>query len=311
MTDRITTTQAQVPTSLSPDTGTTVLDVQPSPTRRRRRRGASNPILNVFLILGALLWLIPVYWMVNSALQPERNLLSNPPHLFPNSPTLENFQGVLTDSSFWTAMGTSLTAAFLTVTVTTICSLLAALALARFGFLGRRSLIVAILVVQMIPAEALFISQYRMLDGWGLLNSVGGLSLLYIGGVMPFVVWMMRGFVGGIPEELEQSAMVDGCTRTQAFMKVTLPLLAPGLVSTSVFAFLHSWNEYTLALVMLSRDTSVTLPLWLQSFQQGLRGSDWGGVMAGSTLIALPVMIIFAFVQNRMTSGMVSGAVKG
>lgn len=311
MTDHIPTTQAQAPTSLAPVVDTAVPDVKPSPTRRRRRRGASNPVVNVLLILGALLWLVPVYWMVNSALQPERNLLANPPHLLPDSATLENFQGVLTDSSFWSAMGTSLVAAFLTVTVTTICSLLAALALARFGFLGRRSLIVAILVVQMIPAEALFISQYRMLDGWGLLNSVGGLSLLYIGGVMPFVVWMMRGFVGGIPEELEQAAMVDGCSRTQAFIKVTLPLLAPGLVSTSVFAFLHSWNEYTLALVMLSRDTSVTLPLWLQSFQQGLRGSDWGGVMAGSTLIALPVMIIFAFVQNRMTSGMVSGAVKG
>lgn len=90
-----------------------------------------------------------------------------------------------------------------------------------------------------------------------------------------------------------------------------MPLLAPGLVSTSVFAFLHAWNEYTLALIVLSRDSANTLPLWLQSFQQGLRGSDWGGVMAGSTLIALPVMLIFAFVQGRMTSGLVSGAVKG
>lgn len=306
MTDNSTTTEAMVPTSLARVPGT------PTASRRRRRqRGESSPVVNVLLVLGALLWLVPVYWMVNSALQPEKNLLDNPPHLLPTPLTFEHFQGVLTDSSFWSAMGTSLVAAFLTVTVTTVCSLLAALALARFGFLGRRSLIVAILVVQMIPAEALFISQYRMLDGWGLLNSVVGLSLLYIGGVMPFVVWMMRGFVGGIPEELEQSAMVDGCTRTQAFIKVTLPLLAPGLVSTSVFAFLHSWNEYTLALVMLSRDTSVTLPLWLQSFQQGLRGSDWGGVMAGSTLIALPVMIIFAFVQNKMTSGLTSGAVKG
>ncbi|MGV8845175.1 carbohydrate ABC transporter permease [Tessaracoccus sp.] len=310
MTDHVTTTEAVSATASLP--GRNILGSAPPVRRRRRhRRGSSNPIVNVVLVLGALAWLLPVYWMVNSALQPEKDLLANPPHLIPGTLTFENFQGVLTDSSFWSAMGTSVVAAVITVTVTTICSLLAALALARFGFLGRRSLIVTILVVQMIPAEALFISQYRMLDGWGLLNSVGGLSLLYVGGVMPFVVWMMRGFVDGIPEELEQAAMVDGCSRTQAFVKVTLPLLAPGLVSTSVFAFLHSWNEYTLALVILSRDTSVTLPLWLQSFQQGLRGSDWGGVMAGSTLIALPVMIIFAFVQNRMTSGLVSGAVKG
>ena len=121
----------------------------------------------------------------------------------------------------------------------------------------------------------------------------------------------MRGYVEAVPEELEQAAMIDGCTRIQAFMRVTLPLLAPGLVSTSVFAFLHSWNEYTLALIVLSRDSAVTLPLWLQSFQQGLQGSDWGGVMAGSTLITIPVLILFIFVQNRMSTGMVSGAVKG
>lgn len=276
-----------------------------------RQKRAAKYSVNTIVLIGAALWLLPVYWMVNSAFQEERNLLSTPPKLFPAPPTLDNFQGVLTDASFWSSLGMSLATATITVVATTVCSLLAALALARFGFLGRRSLIVAILVIQMIPAEALFISQYRMLDGWSLLNSVAGLSLLYIGGVLPFVIWMMRGFVEGIPQELEQAAMVDGCSRVQAFMRVTLPLLAPGLVSTSVFAFLHAWNEYTLALIVLSRDTAHTLPLWLQSFQQGLRGSDWGGVMAGSTLIALPVMLIFAFVQNRMTSGMVSGAVKG
>lgn len=309
MTDNA-TTEGLAATSLNPAAQPRLVGVE-APRRRRQRRGRANPIVNVAIVVLALAWLLPVYWMVNSALQPEKDLLSSPPNLIPNSITLENFQGVLADSSFWSAMGTSLVAAFITVIVTTVGSLLAALALARFGFLGRKSLIIAVLVVQMIPAEALFISQYRMLDGWNLLNSVFGLSLLYIGGVLPFVVWMMRGFVGGIPEELEQAAMVDGCSRTRAFMKVTLPLLAPGLISTSVFAFLHSWNEYTLALVMLSRDTAVTLPLWLQSFQQGLRGSDWGGVMAGSVLIALPVMILFSMVQNRMTAGMTSGAVKG
>lgn len=276
-----------------------------------RPKLSSRIVINTVLVLGALVWLLPVYWMLNSAFQEERNLLATPPNLLPTPPTLEHFHGVLTDPTFWSSLGMSLGTAVIVVIVTTVASLLAALALTRFGFGSRRYLVIAILVIQMIPAEALFISQYRMLDGWNLLNSVGGLSLLYIGGILPFVIWMLRGFVQGIPEELEQAAMVDGCTRTQAFVKVTLPLLAPGLVSTSVFGFLHSWNEYTLALIVLSRDTAQTLPLWLQSFQQGLRGSDWGGVMAGSTLIALPVMVIFAFVQNRMSSGMVSGAVKG
>lgn len=277
----------------------------------RKKIYPSKIAVNTILVVTSLMWLLPVYWMVNSAFQTERNLLSSPPKLIPAPLTTEHFAKVLSSPAFHSALLMSLSAAVITVVATTLCSLLAALALARFNFRGRRTLIVAILVIQMIPAEALFISQYRMLDSWALLNSVAGLSLLYVGGVLPFVTWMMRGYVEAVPEELEQAAMIDGCTRIQAFMRVTLPLLAPGLVSTSVFAFLHSWNEYTLALIVLSRDSAVTLPLWLQSFQQGLQGSDWGGVMAGSTLITIPVLILFIFVQNRMSTGMVSGAVKG
>lgn len=282
----------------------------PRPLNRKKIHPGKIAI-NTILVITSLVWLLPVYWMVNSAFQTEKNLLSSPPKLIPAPLTTEHFAKVLSSPAFHSALLMSLSAAVITVVATTLCSLLAALALARFNFRGRRTLIVAILVIQMIPAEALFISQYRMLDSWALLNSVAGLSLLYVGGVLPFVTWMMRGYVEAVPEELEQAAMIDGCTRIQAFMRVTLPLLAPGLVSTSVFAFLHSWNEYTLALIVLSRDSAVTLPLWLQSFQQGLQGSDWGGVMAGSTLITIPVLILFIFVQNRMSTGMVSGAVKG
>ena len=282
----------------------------PRPLNRKKIHPGKIAV-NAILVITSLVWLLPVYWMVNSAFQTERNLLSSPPKLIPAPLTTEHFAKVLSSPAFHSALLMSLSAAVITVVATTLCSLLAALALARFNFGGRRTLIVAILVIQMIPAEALFISQYRMLDSWALLNSVAGLSLLYVGGVLPFVTWMMRGYVEAVPEELEQAAMIDGCTHIQAFMRVTLPLLAPGLVSTSVFAFLHSWNEYTLALIVLSRDSAVTLPLWLQSFQQGLQGSDWGGVMAGSTLITIPVLILFIFVQNRMSTGMVSGAVKG
>lgn len=282
----------------------------PRPLNRKKIHPGKIAV-NAILVVTSLVWLLPVYWMVNSAFQTEKNLLSSPPKLIPAPLTTEHFSKVLSSPAFHSALLMSLSAAVITVVATTLCSLLAALALARFNFRGRRTLIVAILVIQMIPAEALFISQYRMLDSWALLNSVAGLSLLYVGGVLPFVTWMMRGYVEAVPEELEQAAMIDGCTRIQAFMRVTLPLLAPGLVSTSVFAFLHSWNEYTLALIVLSRDSAVTLPLWLQSFQQGLQGSDWGGVMAGSTLITIPVLILFIFVQNRMSTGMVSGAVKG
>src|SRR5690625_2157212 len=239
----------------------------PRPWRRLLgRRSRQRLVVDAIVVVFALLWLLRVYWMVKSSLQLPGDLLASPPKLLSWPATLEHYGSVLRDSSFWFALVMSVGAAVITVVVTTSVALFAALALARFGFRGRRTLIVMILVVQMIPAEALFISQYRMLDGWSLLNSVTGLSLLYIGGVLPFVIWMMRGYVAGIPEELEQAAMVDGCTRTGAFLRVTLPLLAPGLVSNGVFVFLPSWYEYTLALIILSHDTACTLPIWLHSF---------------------------------------------
>ena len=163
----------------------------------------------------------------------------------------------------------------------------------RFRFRGRKSFIVTLLLIQMIPVEGLFISQYKMLEGFNLLNTIAGLTLVYVANVLPFTVWTLRGFVAGVPYELEEAAMIDGCSRFQAFRKITFPLLAPGLVATGVFGFIQAWNEFTLAVVVMTREDSKTLPVWLASFLDVNRGIDWGGVMAGSTLIAVPVIIFF------------------
>jgi N,N'-diacetylchitobiose transport system permease protein len=199
----------------------------------------------------------------------------------------------------------------LTVAATLLVAFLAALAVSRFRFTGRKGFILIILFVQMIPAEGLFISQFKMLDGWNLLNSVFGLTLLYVAAVVPFTIWLLRGFVNGIPVELEEAAMVDGCSRMQAFFRVTFPLLAPGLVASGIFAFMQAWNEFTLALVIMTRPENQPLTVWLKSFTEANRATDWGGIMAGSTLLAIPVVIFFLVIQHRMTSGLVSGAVKG
>ncbi len=188
---------------------------------------------------------------------------------------------------------------------------LAAVALSRFRFRGRKSFVLALLVVQMIPVEGLFISQYKMLDGADLTNTVAGLTLLYVACVLPFTIWTLRGFVAGLPIELEEAAMVDGCSRVGAFFRITFPLLAPGLVATGVFGFIQAWNEFTLALVVMTREDRQTLPVWLSTFTDVNRGTDWGAVMAGSTLIAIPVIVFFLFVQGRMVAGLTAGAVKG
>lgn len=276
------------------------------------RRRVGRALLAVLAVAVAALWAFPVYWMVLSALTPNARLRVSPPAFWPSSPTLGNLASV-TDGTFPTALRMSLAITGATVLAVLLLAFLAALAISRFRFRGRTSFVLAVLFIQMLPAEGLFIAQYKMLSSVGLLNSVVGVSVLYTAAVVPFTIWMLRGFVAGVPAELEEAAMIDGLSRTQAFWRITLPLLAPGLVASGVYAFLQAWNEFTVALVALPAESAQTLPLWLRTFlaASANRGIDWGEVMAASTLIAVPVIVFFLVVQSRMTSGLVSGAVKG
>lgn len=276
-------------------------------------RRTGRALLSALAILIALIWVFPVYWMVSSSFIPNATLQSFIPTFFPTRPTLSNYTGALADGSFLAALGMSLA---ITLTVVAVCLLfafLAALAISRFRFRGRTSFVLAVLIVQMLPAEGLFIAQYKMVSSVGLLNSVIGVSVIYVAAVVPFTIWMLRGFVAGVPADLEEAAMVDGLSRFGAFMRITFPLLAPGLVASGVYAFLQAWNEFTVALVLLPAEAAQTLPLWLRGFVQAsaTRETDWGQVMAASTLVAVPVIVFFLIVQGRLTSGLVAGAVKG
>jgi N,N'-diacetylchitobiose transport system permease protein len=260
-------------------------------------------------IVLAIIWAFPVYWIANSAFQPVEALRSPNPSFLPDF-SASGF-GRVFDESFVDSLKLSLSVTLLAIVAAVFCGFVAAVAISRFRFRGRRSFIFTVLAIQMIPPEALFISQYKMLNDWGLLNSVVGLGLLYTALILPFTVWMLRGFVDGIPIDLEEAAMTDGCSRTRAFFTITFPLLAPGLVASSVYGFLQAWNEYTLAVVVMD-PSNRTLPLWLKGLTDvSNEAVDWPAVMAGATLVAAPVIILFMIVQNRMTSGMVGGAVKG
>jgi N,N'-diacetylchitobiose transport system permease protein len=253
----------------------------------------------------------PVYWMVNTSLLPRREINAPDPTWLPIGGSLDAYRRVLSGGRFFDALWMSLGVTVATVAISLTFAFLAALAVTRFRFRGRKSFIVTLLLIQMIPVEGLFISQYKMLEGFHLLNTVAGLTLVYVANVLPFTVWTLRGFVAGVPYELEEAAMIDGCSRLQAFRRVTFPLLAPGLVATGVFGFIQAWNEFTLAVVVMTREDKKTLPVWLASFLDVNRGIDWAGVMAGSTLIAVPVIVFFLVVQGRMVSGLTAGAVKG
>lgn len=270
-------------------------------------------LLGVLAVVLGLIWVFPVYWMLNSSLLPNVVLQSTTPTWLPFGGSFDNFAAVIGGGTFFPALGMSLVVALITVVFCLGFAFLAALAISRFKFRGRKSFVLAVLLIQMLPAEGLFIAQYKLMGSLGLLNTVLGVSIIYIAAVVPFTIWMLRGFVAGIPADLEEAAMVDGLSRTQAFLRITFPLLAPGLVASGVYAFLQAWNEFTVALVILQENSSQTLPLWLRGFiqQSASRATDWGQVMAASTLVAVPVIIFFLIVQGRMTSGLVSGAVKG
>jgi N,N'-diacetylchitobiose transport system permease protein len=266
---------------------------------------------NVAGIVIFLACAFPVYWMVNNSFLP-RNKIRNPdPTWVPFGGTLDNYRRVLTGGRIWDALSMSVMVTVATVVISLVFAFLAAVAVTRFRFRGRTSFILVLLLIQMIPVEGLFISQYKMLEGFGLLNTVAGLTIVYVANVLPFTIWTLRGFVAGVPYELEEAAMIDGCSRVQAFFRVTFPLLAPGLVATGVFGFLQAWNEFTLAVVVMTRDSKETLPVWLSVFTDSQKGVDWGAVLAASTIIAVPVIIFFLIVQGRMVSGLTSGAVKG
>lgn len=274
---------------------------------------ARKILLSALAIVIALVWVFPVYWMVNSAFLPNTVLQSFIPTFFPVPGTASNFVGVLADGSFVSALGMSVAVTLTAVFFCILFAFLAAVAISRFRFRGRTSFVIAVLIVQMLPAEGLFIAQYKMVASANLLNSVIGVSVIYVAAVVPFTIWMLRGFVAGVPADLEEAAMVDGLSRFGAFMRITFPLLAPGLVASGVYAFLQAWNEFTVALVLLPAEAAHTLPLWLRGFVQAsaTRETDWGQVMAASTLVAVPVIVFFLIVQGRLTSGLVSGAVKG
>jgi N,N'-diacetylchitobiose transport system permease protein len=268
-------------------------------------------VLNATGVAVALVALFPVYWMVITSFKRGIDIQSPSPSFVPVPGTLQNYRRVFERDFFWTALRNSLIVTTITVALALTIAFLAAVAIARFRFRGRTAFLVTILLVQMIPAEALVISLFRVLDGWRLVNTAIGLSLTYLVFVLPFTVWTLRGFIAGVPIELEEAARVDGASRLGAFRRVTLPLVAPGFVATGVFAVILAWNEFIFALVIMNKPEHQTLPVWLQAFNEGARGTDWGGVMAGSTVMAVPVIIFFLLVQRRISSGLTAGAVKG
>ncbi|MFE0462511.1 carbohydrate ABC transporter permease [Kitasatospora sp. NPDC058965] len=265
--------------------------------------------LNTAAVLFCLVWIFPVYWMVNTAFKPYGDILRSTPRFLPVPFSLANFGDAVRKPGFLTDLGNSLLVTGAVVLVAVVVAFFAAVALARFRFAGRRGYLIGVLVLQMVPLPALVIPVFLSLKSAHLLNSLLGLGLTYVAVVLPFTLWTLRGFLHGIPVELEEAAMVDGAGRLTVVRRILLPLMAPGTIATSVFAFITAWNDYLFADVLLKDQGHQTLPVWLVSFSTAT-GTDYGGLIAASTLSALPVVVFFTVIQRRLVAGMTAGAVK-
>jgi len=274
-------------------------------------RTARRTLWNAVGVLLFVVMVFPVYWMVSTAFKPDQQVNSLTPTWFSVHPTLAHFGDAIHKPFFWVDVKNSLIVVSVTVVVSMTLAFLAAVALAKYRFTGRKLFIVLVIGVQMLPGAGLIIPLYVVLAKYHQVNVLSGVIITYLTAVLPFSVWTLRGFIIGIPKDLEEAAMVDGSTRIGAFVKILLPLVAPGLVATSVFAFISTWNEYIFARTLLNDGSKQTLTVWLSYFLGTSRHTDWGALMAASTLTAIPVVIFFLLVQRKIAFGLTAGAVRG
>lgn len=247
--------------------------------------------------------------MVLSAFKPAGEIASDRPRPWTLSPSLDSFRRVFGQQEFGRYFANSVVVAGSVVIVSAVIAFLAATAVARFRFRFRTTLLIMFLVAQMVPVEALTIPLFFLMRDFGQLNTLGALILPHIAFSLPFAIWMLRGFVKAVPEALEEAAYLDGASRGRFLWQILFPLVLPGLVATSVFSFISAWNDFLFAKSFIISDTSrSTLPMALLVFFKPDE-PDWGGVMAASTVMTIPVLVFFVLVQRRLVSGL-GGAVK-
>ena len=273
-------------------------------------------LVDIACVVVAAVVAFPLYWMVLSALKPAGEIQASDPRPWTTAPTFDSFRRVLDVENFGLYFVNSLVVALIVVALSLFCSFLAAVALSRFRFRGRTMMVVMLLVAQMIPVEALTIPLFFLMRSFGDvvpavgLNQLGSLVLVHLAFCLPFAIWMLRGFTAAVPVELEEAAALDGASRFRFTWQVLFPLVAPGLVAASVVSFIHAWNDFLFARTfIISGVENRTLPLGLLVFFKP-EEQDWGAIMAGATLMTIPVLVFFVLVQRHLISGM-AGAIKG
>ncbi|CAN5545893.1 carbohydrate ABC transporter permease [soil metagenome] len=275
----------------------------------RRAPLSRRAVSYLALVLFALLSAYPIVQLVTVALRPADQSLSTSLSPLPAGATLDNFRVLLTETPFlrW-MLNSTIIALAVTVTGVALAST-AGYALSRYRFIGRSSVLRGLLVTQLLPATMLLLPLYLILFRLGLLNSYAGVILIYSATALPFCIWLMKRFYQTIPLSLEEAAVLDGCSRWQAFRLVVLPLAGPAICATALFSFLLAWNEYVVAAVILQDVEKFTLPVGLRMFHANL-STQWGLYAAGGLLVSIPAVLLFLLLVRYLVSSLSPGAVK-
>lgn len=274
----------------------------------RRQKQKRNIICSCIVVIFSLWTLIPILMMFSQSVKPDRLMFTDPPTIF-FKPTSEHFISIFTRNNILENCVNSTIIGFSTMILCVVLGSLCAYSLARMRIPGSKFISLLILITRMIPVSSLMMPMYVIMQKIGASGSHLAVILAHTTLNLPFAIVMMRGFFQDIPAELEEAAQIDGCSRFHVFLKICVPLTAPGLATTSIMVLLNSWNEFMFALVLASRNTR-TLPVGISSFL-GSVSIDWGASSAAAALATIPIFFAGIFIQKYFVRGLTGGAVKG
>lgn len=276
----------------------------------KKRSGMINNVLTYgACLIGSIFVLVPVLWMVSTSLKTEPETFAIPPRWIPETVTLGSYRAMWVDYPFLYYFRNSIIVTLAAVAISVSISCLTGYGVTRFRFKGKESFLGFVLLTQMFPSVMLLVPYYKVLNTYGLNNTLIGLGLVYISFTVPFCSWMMVGYFKTVPLELDEAAIIDGCSRWQAFTRITLPIVIPGVSSSAIYAFVTCWNEYMFANLLMADEKLKTVSVGIAELN-GYYKIMWNDLMASSVVASIPLVIGFIFLQKYFIGGLTAGAVK-